>query len=409
MSNRGSAQRSRGGGGSARIEPYGTPRTSVSRRHNTSIVSTADSTRRLLFFDESPTPNRDSQETIGRSQLHVGENENNLPSGRRYFEEFDMDEEESFGVIPNSQMSVDRVNRRQISNAHAVHHLTSSPVASAPVDVPSDEANACTSTLEEDLRRNYDSSKFSGLFPQSRNSVWALLNRSCRLSFARYLTIKEDKFAAMIDTAAGFTVEKDSNEFSVVWGRMLQWRKNWLKEFNLHAKELWTSIVKRPECAHYITLEESQLRSVYASHWSYESWFMLTTGSTSAFVDWRATLLVPGAEHLYKSLFVYTLVYTHQLKLNKLDRESCNKRLLLLADDASFKHFTMEKLVLAPVKPCHRTRVTRKPQQAVTDLTVLDPLFVPFGDPPAAVDPTIDPALTSTVAPVPPPAGTPLP
>lgn len=161
---------------------------------------------------------------------------------------------------------------------------------------------------EEQLRRHYDNTKFAGLYPDAQSCVWSSLNRACRLSFARYLTVDESRFAQLIDTSAGYAVARDSKAYSAAWNRILQWRKNWLKEYNLQAKELWGAIVKKAECAHYLSLDEVHLRTVYASHFNLESWYQLMVGSTSAFVDWRSTLLLPGAGDFYKTVFVYTLV-----------------------------------------------------------------------------------------------------
>lgn len=128
------------------------------------------------------------------------------------------------------------------------------------------------------------------------------------MAFARYLTIPESRFNHLIDISAARVVKRNTPEFTLAWDRMLQWRKNWLKEYNRQAKEMWGTIIKKPECAHYLSLDEVHLRTVYANHWCLESWFQLMVRSTSAFVDWRSTLLQPEAENFYKTVFVYTMV-----------------------------------------------------------------------------------------------------
>ncbi|KAI5838505.1 hypothetical protein DFP73DRAFT_599720 [Morchella snyderi] len=385
-------------------------------RHST--VSLADQSCRELFRQESPTPNvRDSQETLGRSQQvshsrrsgngrrggagscplqRTGSSdEESRPSQRQMFapEEFMDDEEEGYDdpIVVSSQR-VDRTPaqwtpasvRRTVPVGEAEEE-EAGPTISVPTELSPDEAQRVLDVYiqkealaeeEQPRKRTYDKSKFAGLYPDTSHCVWGALNRRCRMAFARYLTIPDSQFTHLIDISAARVVKRNTPEFTLAWDRMLQWRKNWLREYNRQAKDMWGGIIEKPECAHYLSLDEVHLRTIYASHWCLESWFQLMIGSTSAFVDCRSTLLQPEAENFYKTVSVYTMIYTHMLKLNKLDREACNQQ-----------------------KPVHKTRLAQKKKPA--KLAELDPLFVPFDAAPAAAPAApaaaipIDPTLTS--------------
>lgn len=67
--------------------------------------------------------------------------------------------------------------------------------------------------------------------------------------------------------------------------------------------------------AGYAGLPDAALRDAYTRKFSFEAFHSLM-GTTTAVVDWRATLDIPKMRALYQTLFVYSLMYELKDKNN---------------------------------------------------------------------------------------------
>ncbi|KAI5846337.1 hypothetical protein DFP73DRAFT_593400 [Morchella snyderi] len=414
--------------------PY-TPVRSVGSRHLT--PTNYESSRRRLFTPEYPNDNDESQDTIGRSQESQPRQLDPMiisPLAQRDFEEIPASQYLQYGggdddVTNGTRQArhhtqrivrpagVQRIITQQRQQAPQQHQQQWQPRRqhgqqgqqaeehdNRDVDEAAEENVVTINTIlsEEEVlavlqeyinngevssggghasRRHYDNSKMAGLF--TKKEAWAAINRTARITFARWLTIPEPLFLGIIDGAAEEVVKRDSPGFTEAWNRLLEWRKNWLKEYNSRAGAMWADIVAKPEYSYYTSLEENHLRAVYETHWSYEAWVSLHQGSTAAFIDWRQTLAIPAAEDLYKTIFVYTMIYTHLLKMGMgMTRETANRRILKIGTEASFEVFKTEHIICLPVRPVHKTRARKK--KDVGSLAAMDPNFIPFVRPSAA-------------------------
>ncbi|KAI5838706.1 hypothetical protein DFP73DRAFT_599636 [Morchella snyderi] len=226
--------------------------------------------------------------------------------------------------------------------------------------------------------RRYDKTRMRDEFADD-GEAWSKLISITRLHFCRFIHVKDTFIPALIREAAGpeKNIEASSDAYVRCYDKILEWRKNWYYNFTRQVELLQDDIETKN--AGYAGLPDAALRDAYTRKFTFEAFHSLM-GTTTAVVDWRATLNIPKMRALYQTLFVYSLIYTHQArhKPNQTSRKLAKEKIRLIMSAKQFENITVKDLVLRPVKP---PRKVRKQRDEVDDLLLLDETFEPFALP----------------------------
>ncbi|KAI5839356.1 hypothetical protein DFP73DRAFT_530067 [Morchella snyderi] len=133
-------------------------------------------------------------------------------------------------------------------------------------------------------KRRYDSNRLDDEFKDGGKFFNDLISKA-RMIFARYFCILDEWIPRMINDAAGRLVDISSNGYLKSYNRILAWRKNWFSDF-------------------FIDVDALQRRIQDDN--------MGLLGTTRAVIDWGETLRNPHMLALYKTIFTYSLVYSHR-------------------------------------------------------------------------------------------------
>ena len=237
--------------------------------------------------------------------------------------------------------------------------------------------------------RRYNGTKFADLWSnRDRTAIYARLISSARRMFIRYLDIPSDKYQPLINAAAGFAVDLNSEAYEVMYVRLNEWKKNW---FSLYAQAA-TVLQKELEVAkHWGGLDKSELVSAYSGVYTPEYTITLFRRIHAGTIDWRASLRNTKLNALYRTAFTYCMVYVSPELVHLFVRANCLQyrylhrsvhfpgemsrkdaldRFKLIGFDRVFEDSVgMHQYVLTPEKPAAKSRVVKKKPRNLRDLS----------------------------------------
>lgn len=197
--------------------------------------------------------------------------------------------------------------------------------------------------------------------------------------FARYFCILDEWIPRMINDAAGRLVDISSNGYLKSYNRILAWRKNWFSDFFIDVDALQRRI--QDDNMGFATLPLANLRDAYVSKWNFANFYSLL-GTTRAVIDWGETLRNPHMLALYKTIFTYSLVYSHRARHDpgSFTRGEAFDRVRTIGLAEEYKPYGVECLVLLPPKPPSKVRYRKSKKRNLEK----DDLFIPFAPPESA-------------------------
>ncbi|RPB06595.1 hypothetical protein P167DRAFT_550419, partial [Morchella conica CCBAS932] len=159
-------------------------------------------------------------------------------------------------------------------------------------------------------KRRYDNKRFEDEFQDGGRFFNALID-SARLIFARYFCILDEWIPQLINDARGQVVDIASPGYLKAYNRLMAWRKNWFSDYFIDVDALQRRI--QNENRGFAALPVPELRDTYASKWSFADFYSLL-GTKRAVVDWGTTLHNAHMEALYKTIYTYSLIYSHRAR-----------------------------------------------------------------------------------------------
>lgn len=153
-------------------------------------------------------------------------------------------------------------------------------------------------------KRAYDNTRLAQYFEEGQ-AVWNRLMRDCRLYFFRYFSISDEAIPDLIKTAALIPLEPDSDQYTALYKKVLEWRKNWFYNF-ARAAGIVQRRLERDNLG-LTLLPKENLVEAYSQKFSFERLYAMVQDINCSTVDWRATLRSPAADTLYRTIFGYTM------------------------------------------------------------------------------------------------------
>ncbi|KAH0604139.1 uncharacterized protein H6S33_007170 [Morchella sextelata] len=200
------------------------------------------------------------------------------------------------------------------------------------------------------VKRPYNSSRLDAEFGDGGEFCNAIISLS-RLYFCRYLQIHDDQIVVIINKSSANKVEAQVDDL----------------QMKIESENAWIS-----------ALEGKYLCDAYAAYYSFENFFRLM-GTTRAVVDWKTTLEQPKAGPLYKTIFTYSLVYSHMGRHDplKFNRTNCMDKIRLIGIRPQYNDIGLDIVILLPSKPPSKVRFRKTKDK---DLLTNDEAFIPFSD-----------------------------
>jgi hypothetical protein len=158
-------------------------------------------------------------------------------------------------------------------------------------------------------KRAYDTDKLVSSFPDGQ-LVYNRLISNCRRYFMRFVNISNDDIPGMIDTAAGYEVDRNMESYDAAYNKVLQWRKNWYALYIETAEEILQNLLDTNSYLKALPTEKPyvDLKSAYSRFYSWTQINQLFHAIHVGTYLWKDTLEKPNSKALYKTLFTYTMV-----------------------------------------------------------------------------------------------------
>ena len=225
--------------------------------------------------------------------------------------------------------------------------------------------------------------------------IWLI--SKARWKFIRYLNIPPERYQSLINFAAEFAVDVNSEAYEVMYMRLNEWGKNW---FSLYAQAA-TVLQKELEAAHHWDgLVRTDLVSAYSGVYTPEHTITLFQRVNAGVIDWCASLHNTKLNCLYRAVVTYCMAYVSEsLELVRLffranwkqyrylhrsihfpdgvSQQGTLDRFKIIGFDRMFEDSVgFDQYVLTPQKPVTKARKVKK----ATNLRELSPGFEPLTD-----------------------------
>lgn len=129
------------------------------------------------------------------------------------------------------------------------------------------------------------------------------------MHFIRFLDIKEEHHAGLINNAVGFTVNRSSDTYDFMSRKLKGWRNNWFHKYIKASRQIQQTLEKNGSLGDLPYVKYDKLREAYLSKFSCEYVSIMMANIHVGTIDWQKTLEKPQCRMLYKNVFTYTMLY----------------------------------------------------------------------------------------------------
>ena len=229
-------------------------------------------------------------------------------------------------------------------------------------------------------RRRYNGNQFADLWSDRDGpAIYARLISNARRMFIRYLDIPSAKSQTLINAAAEFAVDLNSEAYEVMHARLTGWKRNWFSQYTRAA----TVLQKELEVSqHWGGLDSGELERAYSGVYTPEHTIALYRGVHAGTIDWRASLRNTKLNSLYRTVFTHCMVYVspEHVRLfvganclqyrylhrsvhspSEMSRQDALGRFKTIGFDRAFEEsVSFDQYVLTPDKPATKSRAVKK-------------------------------------------------
>ena len=129
--------------------------------------------------------------------------------------------------------------------------------------------------------------------------------------------IPDPRIPGLINDAVGDELDRECEEYQMVFDKVRSWRKNWFNRFIVAAEDP----IKELKAGYgWAKISHGQLKALCQSNCCYEYLYQCLRGFDGGTIDWRESLKHTWLHNLYWRVFTFTIMYVLHLQYQSYSR-----------------------------------------------------------------------------------------